>query len=144
MNSKVHKVNEPPPQAESLGDRVSGNFLYQKLEAWCQREPKALMWEVTFEQMPVRSFQTSQGKDAEITGGWRIEFNIVRCSSVGSDGLFDGVAVLAGFIKNSFEMTQEGSREVFLLSLHSRNIKGEKTYFSPQELWKEFTAVCIR
>lgn len=143
MYSKISKNRGPIPTVDSLGDQISGNMLQLKLEAWCNAEPSVLMWEINFEEMKPRPALSGKKED-DIDQGWRIEFNIVRGSIVGPDKLWDGVSILAGFIKNTFEMTDRGSKEAYHLSLASRNFNGTKTYLSSQDLWQEITTLGLK
>jgi hypothetical protein len=144
MYSKIYKTPGSPPTKESLGNQVSGKFFQGKLTAWCEVEPMVLIWEVTLVDMPLRVGHDIKGNEIELDGGWMIEFQFARSSTIGSDKLFDGVSIIAGFIKRSYEMTDKGVTESYYLSLNSRNLRGEAYYSNPQDLWVALTTLGIR
>ena len=76
------------------------------------------------------SYADIEGKEFEVAAGgsWVIEFHIIRANVIGQNGLFDGVAIIAGHIKNSMEIIDGRSQSVYLLSLQSRTFKGEKSF----------------
>ncbi|MEK7072162.1 MAG: hypothetical protein AAB969_01175 [Patescibacteria group bacterium] len=143
MNSKISK--KPFVKVEITDDNMSGKMLSLKLEAFCETEPSVLLWEMSFIAAPVRQYRDINGQELETSGSdWVIDFHIIRSNTILENGLFDGVAIIAGRIKNSLEMINGQSQPVYLLSLQSRSIRGEKTFTSAIDLWKTLTNLGIR
>ena len=144
MNSKIFK--KPPLKVEITDGKISGKMLSLKLESWCEAEPLVLLWEIDYLESPTKLYADINGKELEIAAGnhWVIEFHIIRANIIGSNGLFDGVAIIAGRIKNSLEIIDGQSQNVYLLSLQSRTFKGEKTFSLASELWKTLTNLGLK
>ena len=146
MNSKIFKA--PITKVEIDDKNISGPMLFRKLEVWCSTEPLILLWETSFFASAMRDYINNfgQGKKIEIKEGidWEINFHIIRASIINPDGLFDGVAIIAGTIKNSLEMVDGRSQSIYLLSLNSRSLKGEKTFISAIDLWKTLVSLGLK
>ncbi|MBP6942631.1 MAG: hypothetical protein KBB55_01155 [Candidatus Buchananbacteria bacterium] len=144
MNSQIAKVRGQVFDPATLSEKMSGNLLSQKLESWCQTTPGVLMWEVAFMQGSVRVFVDSAGKDSELAGNWRIEFQIVRARSAVSSSHFDGAFILAGYVKSSLELVGGVSQEAYHLSLNSVSVRGEQTFLTVPELWLTLTTLGMK
>ena len=80
MNSKIAKA--PPKPVEMTDDNISGKMLHRKLEVWCAAEPNILMWEISYEEAPIKAYVSIEGKDLETSGSrWVIEFQFTRSNS---------------------------------------------------------------
>jgi len=141
MNSKIFK--KPFIKVEITTATISGSMLARKLESWCEAEPSVLMWEISHDEAPIRQYTALDDFEAknlrETQGGnWRIEFQLTRANST-ANGLFNGVAIIAGTIKTTLEIVNDRSQEAYFLVLNSRSIHGEKVFTSAAELWQTLT-----
>lgn len=151
MNSKIYK--RPPEAVEITDPKISGIMLSRKLESWCEAEPLVLMWEINHSMGAARQFLAADQQGLafnnnnvqEMSGHWTIEFQFVRANARQENGSFDGAIIIAGYIKNSLEVTNDGgkarSQEAYQLSLNSRNIRAEKTFLSAVDLWQTLTGL---
>jgi hypothetical protein len=131
MNSRVDKITDSSTKF-NLSGWVTGRVLHQKLEMWCSVEKAILMHEITFSQMAEKIFLPISSEDPkakEALGGWIIEFNIVKASSVAPDNLYDGVCVLSGLIKDSVELINGKSQKAYFIKITSRNFAPYENVF---------------
>ncbi|MFA6228372.1 MAG: hypothetical protein WC668_04285 [Patescibacteria group bacterium] len=147
MNSKIFK--KPYIKVEITDTAVSGSMLFRKLGSWCEAESSVLMWETTYEEAPLQQYfattGSNAGKKTDTAGGnWRIEFQFVRVNTGAERGFFDGAIIIAGFIKNTLEATNDESQPAYLLSINSRSLKGEQTFLSAPDLWKTLTNLGVK
>ncbi|MFA5125121.1 MAG: hypothetical protein WC473_04880 [Patescibacteria group bacterium] len=147
MNSKISK--RAFTKVEVTNNTVSGSMLFRKFEAWCEAEPSVLMWEVTYEEAPVRQFIATTGnnvgKEAETAGGnWKIEFQFVRANKGIEGGFFGDTAIIAGFIRNTLEVVDGRSQPAYSLSINSRSLRGEQIFLSAADLWRILTELGVK
>lgn len=138
MNSKIYKA--PCKDVKIDSPKPSGNMLHRKLESWCESEQSVLMWEVCYYEGPTRAF-VFDGVEKESSGSWTIEFQFVRSNGTMEGRLFNGVSIISGSIKLSFDMINDQSTEVYLLRLNSRTHRGEESYHSAIDLWNKLTSL---
>lgn len=142
MNSKIFKNTSTKVDTIQITEaNVSGMMFHAKFELWLATHALVLMWETNLSHGGFRQGFSESGKEIAIERDtWSIEFQYVRAVDY-SNPKFNGATIIAGTIKNSFDMINGKSTPVYLLQLHSRSYSGEQTFTSAKDLWTTLTNI---
>jgi hypothetical protein len=82
---------------------------------------------------------------------WRIELTIIRASSCRGNGIFDGVFVFSGTIRNTLVVDESGtlgpdgkntrSLDAYEITLNCPPFQGSQTFKSARQLWEKLTTL---
>lgn len=149
--------SRPDGKATEFVATNSGNYLFRKLESWCQNNPRIIMHRISF--VPnlftggklaawdeANSNRRKAGQVAlEAPIVWQIEFEFVKAEEEQKDNFFNKSQHYCGIMKPSLEINPDASSttEIYIIDMNSKNFRGVYEFKSGAEAFTALTGITI-